>query len=160
MATSIIDGTVEEATFKRAFSKMQVWGPLVFRLRDGSTRTLDKVIIESSLAPWITPGNSGRFYCYAAIDHRGIHGVRTDGGEAHYAFARNNEIASIAAAAVGVLLLVMYLAFMDKISGWGLICLIIGVPGYFLYRQTRLDAEKQFDADSGFVPAPPAAPAQ
>lgn len=160
MSTSIIDGTVEEATFKRAFSKMQVWGPLVFRLPDGSTRTLDKVIIESSLAPYITPGNSGRFYCYAAIDHRGIHGVRTDGGEAHYAFARNNEIASIICAAIGLLLTVAYLAFMDKINGWGLICLIIGVPGFFLYRQVRLDAEKQFDADSGFVPAPAAAPAQ
>ena len=98
MSTSIIDGTIEEATFKRAFVKMQVWGLLVFRLRDGSTRTLDKVIIESSLAPYITPGNSGRFYCYAAIDHRGIHGVRTDQGEAHYAFARNNEIVSLISA--------------------------------------------------------------
>jgi len=160
MSTSIIDGTVEEATFKRAFSKMQVWGPLVFRLRDGSTKTLDKVIIQSSLAPYITPGNRGRFYCYAAIDHRGIHGIRNDRGEAVYAFARNNEIASIISAAVGALLIVMYLALMDKINGWGIICLIIGVPGYFLYRQTRLDAEKQFDADSNHVPPPAAVPAE
>ena len=160
MATSIIDGTVEEATYKRSFSRMQVWGPLKFRLRDGSSKTLDKVIIESSLAPWITPGNSGRFYLYAAIDHRGIHGVRTDQGEAHYAFAKNNEIASIICAVVGLVLIVTYLAFMDRINGWGLICLIIGVPGYFLYRQTRLDAEKQFDADSDHVAPAAAVPAQ
>jgi hypothetical protein len=160
MSTSIIDGTVEEATFKRAFVKMQVWGPLVFRLRDGSTRTLDKVIIESSLAPYITPGNSGRFYCYAAIDHRGIHGVRTDQGEAHYAFARNNEVVSLISAGFGALLIAISLAFQVRITGWAYICLIIGVPGYFLYRETRLKAEKQFDADTEFVPAPAVAPAQ
>ena len=160
MATSIIDGAVEEATFKRAFRKMQVWGPLKFRLRDGSTKTLDKVIIDASLAPYITPGNSGRFYCYAAIDHRGIHGVRTDGGEAHYAFARNNEISGIICAVVGLFLTIMYIAFWDKVSIWGLICIVLGVPLYFLYRQTRLDAEKQFDADSAYVAPPAAVPAQ
>ena len=160
MSTSIIDGTVEEATFKRAFAKMQVWGPLVFRLPNGDIKTLDKVIIESSLAPYIAPGISGRFYCYAAIDHRGIHGVRTDQGEAHYAFARNNEIVSLISAGFGALLIAISLAFQQWITGWAYICLIIGVPGYFLYRETRLNAEKQFDADSGFVPAPAAAPAQ
>ena len=160
MSTSIIDGTVEEATFKRAFAKMQVWGPLVFRLPNGDTRTLDKVIIESSLAPYIAPGNSGRFYCYAAIDHRGIHGVRTDQGEAHFAFARDNEIVSLISAGFGALLIAISLAFQQWITGWAYICLIIGVPGYFLYRETRLKAERQFDADSGFVPPAAVAPAQ
>ncbi len=160
MATSIIDGTVEEATFKRAFRKMQVWGPLKFRLRDGSTKTLDKVIIDASLAPFITPGNSGRFYCYAAIDHRGIHGVRTDRGEAVYGFARNNEISGIICAVAGLFLTVMYIAFMDGVSIWGLICIVLGVPLYFLYRQTRLDAEKQFAADSAYMAPPAAVPAQ
>jgi hypothetical protein len=156
MSTSIIDGTVEEATFKRKFTNMQVWGPLKFRLNDGSSKTLDKVILHADLAPYIVPGNSGRFYCYAAIDHRGIHGVRTSEGQAVYAFAKNNEISGIACAVVGLFITVMYIAFMDGVSIWGLICILLGVPLYFLYRQTRLDAEKQFDADSAYV-APPAA---
>lgn len=160
MATSIIDGTVEEATFKRATRNAQVWGPIKFRLRDGSTKTLDKAVLHADLAPYITPGNSGRFYCYAAIDSRGIHGVRTDKGEARYAFLKVNEVVGLVTAAVGLFMTVMYIAFLDGVSIWGLLCIVLGVPLYFLYRQTRLDTEKQFAADSAYVAPPAAVPAQ
>jgi len=35
----------------------------------------------------------------------------------------------------------------DGVSIWGSLLLIFGVPAYFLYRKTRLEAERQFKAD-------------
>lgn len=160
MGTSIIDGTVEEATYKKGSRNVQVWGPLKFRLRDGSQKTLDKAVIHADLAPYITPGNSGRFYCYAAIDSRGIHGVRTNQGVARFAFSKINETVGIVTFVIGVVMTVMYVAFLDGVSIWGLICIVLGLPLYFLYRQTRLDAEKQFNADSAYVAPPAVVPAQ
>ena len=85
----------------------------------------------------------------------------TDRGEAHYAFAKNNEISGIICAVVGAVSHrpVHRLSWTQFRSGVSYAS-CLGVPLYFLYRQTRLDAEKQFDADLAYVAPPAAVPAQ
>ena len=52
----------------------------MFRLDDGSTKTWAKAVVMNNVADLLKPGTRGRFYLYTAIDHRGVHGVRTDDG--------------------------------------------------------------------------------
>ena len=152
MATSFIDGTIEEARLKRSFANMRVLDPVNIRLADGSVEQLGKRIVEGNLATYIEPGASGRFYLYRAIDHSGIHGVRLAGGEEAYGFARNNEIASILCAVFGAVLLAIYLSTGTMITSWMWVLLIIGVPGFFIYWSSRREAERQFDADGDYRP--------
>jgi hypothetical protein len=154
MATSIIDGTLEAAVLKRIRGKTRIYQSMTFRLRDGSPKSIAKAIVHEEVAALLEPGTSGRFYLYTAIDHRGMHGVRDDRGRSAFAISKVNEYAMLWTMVVGIVLVGLYLTD-DKLSIWGLLCIVLGVPLYFLYRQTRAEATRQYERDSG----PPAAAA-
>lgn len=154
MATSIIDGTLEAADLKRVRGKTRVYNSLTFRLRDGSPKSIAKAIVHEDVAALLAPGTSGRFYLYTAIDHRGIHGVRDDTGRSVFAYSKVNETAMLWTAGVGVAGTLILLA-LGRISLWPILCIVLGIPLYFLYRQTRAEATRQYEGDKG----PPRVPA-
>jgi hypothetical protein len=104
MATSTIDGTVEEAVLKRRRPKASVYERIKFRLDDGSTRTWAKAIVGNEVANLLAPGTRGRFYLFTAIDHRGVSGVRTDDGREAFAVSKVNELAGMWIVIINVLL--------------------------------------------------------
>lgn len=154
MGVSSIDGTLEEAHLKRARRNLRIYDQLKFRLADGGTKTVAKAVVDEAVAELLLPGTSGRFYLYTAIDHRGVHGVRAENGRSAFKYPRNNEIAMLAVAGIGLALILFNLA-MDRLSIWGLLCLVLGALGYFLYRATRSAAEGQYagDASNQALPA-------
>jgi hypothetical protein len=157
MATSTIDGIVEEAVLKRRRAQASLYERVVFRLDDGTTKTWAKAVVLNDVADLVVPGTRGRFYLFTAIDHRGISGVRTVDGRAASGVPKVNEKASIWVIAMMTVLNAVYVLALDKISILALVLMILGVPMYFLYRQVRVDAERHFAADAGYRPAPAAA---
>jgi len=149
MGVSIVDGTLEEVVIKRHRKLASVYERLMFRLPDGSKKTWTKAVAASDLVPLLTPGTSGRFYLYTAIDHRGIHGVRLDDGRELYGYPKMNERASIViVVAMGLLMLLTYnvLGYVQWLSA---ILFVLGIPMYFLYRNTRVQADRQYREDQG-----------
>jgi hypothetical protein len=142
----MIDGTIEEATRKRSFYRMQVFDPVIIRRSDGTIENLGKRIIHSDLADVLAPGRSGRFYLYSTFEHSGIHGFR-GGGEAVFAFARNNEIAGVACVVLGVLMYALHFYVRMPLSGWAPILIVLGAVLGFVYWRVRQDAGRQFDQD-------------
>lgn len=157
MATSTIDGTIEEAVIKRRRSQGSYYERIKFRLDDGSTRTWAKAHVMNNVGDLLVPGTRGRFYLFTAIDHRGVSGVRTESGSEAVGVSRLNERVGIGIAISMTILTILYVAFLDSISILALVLAIIGLPMFFFYRQNRLDAEKAFQADAGFRPAARAA---
>ncbi len=148
MAVSVIDGTLEAAVVKRIRGKTRIYQSLQFRLRDGSSRSIAKAIVHEDVAALLEPGTSGCFYLYTAIDHRGISGVRDDRGRQAFAVSKVNEYAMMATAGIGIVLTLFYLTD-NKLSIWGLLCIVLGIPGYFLYRHVRAEATRHFEAHAG-----------
>jgi hypothetical protein len=149
MAVSIIDGTLVEASLKTARMNLRIYNHLKFRLADGSEKTVAKSVVDAEVAALLMPGTSGRFYLFTAIDHRGVHGVRTADGRTVFKYPKNNETAMLVVVAMGALLLMLGYA-MGGISIWGVLCLLLGVPAYFLYRSVRGSAEQQFNGDGSY----------
>ena len=148
MGVSIIDGTIEERVLKRVRSNLRIFERISFRLADGSTKSIAKAIVDAELEDLLLPGTSGRFYLFTQIDHRGIHGVRTSDGRSRFKFPKNNEKMMLVALGIGLVLIALSVA-MGGVSLWGVLLILLGIPGYFLYRATRLAAEHQFAADGG-----------
>ncbi|HEV7659398.1 MAG TPA: hypothetical protein VGO55_06085 [Allosphingosinicella sp.] len=148
MAVSIIDGTLEAADLKRVRGTTRVYQSLTFRLRDGSSKSIAKAIAHEDVGALLEVGNSGRFYLYTAVDHRGVHGVRDDRGRSAFAYSKANETAMLVTGCIGVAMLLGFYA-MNKFSIWPVLCIVIGVPFYFLYRQTRAEATRQYERDGG-----------
>ncbi len=146
MGVSIVDGTIEEAVLKKARSNLRIYQYIKFRQQDGETMTVMKPIVDASVAELLTPGTSGRFYLFTQIDHRGIHGVRTNDGREVGKFPKNNETGMIVVGVMGLVMLAVSFAI-DRINGWGFICVLLGFPGYILYRSTRSIGERQFAED-------------
>ena len=157
MATSVIDGTIEEAVLKRRRAQASVYERVVFRLDDGTTKTWVKAVVLNDVADLVLPGTRGRFYLFTAIDHRGISGVRTVDGREASGVPKVNEKASIWVIVMMMVLNGLYVLVLDKISILALVLMILGVPMYFFYRQVRIEAERQFAADAGYRPAAAAA---
>lgn len=158
MATSVIDGTIEEAVIKRRRSQGSVYERIKFRLDDGSTRTWAKAVAMNNVGDLLVPGTRGRFYLFTAIDHRGIGGVRTDDGREAFGFARVNEYVGIGLFAFNLLLVIFYVTVMKEDASsfsrtLALVLMIAGIPLFLLYRNTRVEAERAFRADAGFRPA-------
>lgn len=157
MGVSVIEGTIESAELKRTAPGVRFYKSIVFRLPNGETKTLAKPIAHPTTGEHLIPGTSGRFYTFASIDHRGIHGVRTSGGAAHYAYPMNNERIGMYCTILAVVALALGITLFDRISGWFVILIILG-PILWLYnRNLRQQAEQQFNADT--APAPAQAPA-
>ena len=157
MATSTIDGTVEEAVLKRRRAKASFYERVKFRLDDGSTKTWTRAHVANEVGDLLVPGTRGRFYTFTAIDHRGISGVRTDDGREAFGVNRVNEYAGLGIFITMTILTVINIAVLEKVSIIALVLAILGLPMYFLYRQNRLDAETAFRAEAGFRPAARAA---
>lgn len=157
MATSTIDGTVEEAVLKRRRSQGGFYERIKFRLDDGSTKTWAKAHVMNNVGDLLVPGTRGRFYLFTAIDHRGVSGVRTDDGKEAFGISKVNEYAGIGIVIGMLFLTVLNIAMFDRVSIIALVLIVLGVPMFFLYRQNRLDAEKAYNADAGFRPAARAA---
>ncbi len=152
MATSTIDGTIEEVVLRRRRSLGSIYDRIKFRLDDGSTRTWAKAHVMNNIGDLLVPGTRGRFYLFTAIDHRGVSGIRTDDGREAFGVARLNEQVGMWLVIVNILLTILYITVLDGISILALILIVLGVPMFFLYRQNRLDAEKAFRADAGYRP--------
>ena len=153
MATSTIDGTIEEAVIKRRRSQGSFYERIKFRLDDGSTRTWAKAHVMNNVGDLLVPGTRGRFYLFTAIDHRGVSGVRTEDGREAFGVARLNEYAGIGIVVAMALLTALNVAMFDKVSILAVVLMVLGVPMFFFYRQNRVAAEKAFRADAGFRPA-------
>ena len=95
MGTSIIDGTIEEVVLKRRRKLGRSSRRILFRLDDGTTKTWGRRWSGTMSPTHLKPGLKGRFYLYTAIDHRGIHGLRTADGREIYGFGKQNEIISV-----------------------------------------------------------------
>lgn len=152
MATSTIDGTVEEAVLRRRRAKASFYDRVKFRLDDGSTKTWTRAHVGNDVGDLLVPGTRGRFYLFTAIDHRGISGVRTADGREAFGVNRINEYAGLGIFISMTLLTILYITMLEKVSLWALILAILGLPMFFYYRQNRVDAEKAFRADAGYRP--------
>lgn len=152
MAVSIIDGTIEEVELKRRRKLGSVYSRILFRLPDGSTKTWGKSVVWNNVADRLKPGTEGRFYLYTAIDHQGIHGVRTADGDEVYGFGKVNEYVSIGVLVMTALTVALSVTAFQEVPLLAAILLVLSVPMYLLYRNTRVQAERQFRADAGYRP--------
>jgi len=152
MAVSIIDGRLEEVVLRRRRKLASIYDRLTFRLADGGTKTWAKAIVSNDVADHLKPGQSGRFYLYTAIDHRGVHGVRTADGADVYGFGKQNEIIALVITAVTTITNILSVTVLGHIQILASILMVLGLPMYFAYRHTRVQAERQYQADAGFRP--------
>ena len=158
MSVSIIDGTIETAELKKSALNIRVYHKIVFRLTDGSEKTILKPIADAQVAALLQPGAKGRFYVFNAPDQRGVHGVRDDQGHAVFAFPRNNEKAMLIMMIFGLVISALCLSF-GFFSLWFVILLGISIPFYFIYKNVRMEAGRQFEADGGYHAPAAAVPA-
>lgn len=148
MSVRAVDGTLEAVTVKRRASKAWRLADMRIRRADGGDDTPKVVVATPKVGAELTPGASGRFYLYKAVDHWGIHAVRLADGRLVAEFPRTNETLM---AVLFVLNLVMLGAMLALEVGlfWLTIALIpFTAVLWFLYRQTRLEAEAQLAAEA------------
>lgn len=150
MPVSTIDGTVESATLKRTVRNISVYDSISFRRDDGSEHRLGKSMVPNAVAEALKPGTKGRFYLYSSIDHKGVHGVRTADGKSAYGFAQNNERIMLVVLVLNALWLAGGVAVDGQIRLFPLALVVLAVVVYPLYRKTRMESLRQFEADSGY----------
>ena len=151
MSVAAIDGTLEAANLKRRVRNISVYDSIVIRRADGREERLGKTMVSNPVADALRPGTRGRFYTYASIDHKGMHGVRTADGKAVYDFPQNNEKLMLIVLAVNVIWLAGGILLDGKARWFPLALVALAAIVYPLYRKTRLESRRQFDADAGHV---------
>ena len=149
IAVSTIDGTLEEAVVKRSYARVISYERLRFRLADGGEKVLTKIVAEKGLAERLQPGTRGRFYVFKVVDHQGVCRLRDASGGAWFAFIKGAENGMLISIIVGGSALLLSLLLRTWITSWAVICLLIGVPMFLLYRGARVEAERRFAADAG-----------
>ena len=152
MPVSTIDGIVEAAALKRRVRNISIYDSIAFRLDDGSEHWLGKSIVPNTVADVLKPGTKGRFYLYSSIDHKGVHGVRSVGGVSAYGYAQNNERLMLIVLGLNALWLVGGVFLDGQVRLFPLALAVLAVVVYPLYRKTRIESRRQFDADAGCVP--------
>lgn len=150
MATSIIDGTVEEAVLKRSRSGIAVFESIRFQLDDGSHRTVKKAVVKQEVADEIRAGTKGRFYLYNAFDLRGVHGVRTPDGGAVYGFPTNNQKIFLILGIVSFAWIALKLFTEGGIPLLGAGLLILAIVGWTLMGKGQRESKQQFEDDAGY----------
>lgn len=147
MTIAAIDGTIVSAELRRSAMKVRIYKSIVFRLASGETKTLEKPIVHSELAPYLEPGTTGRFYTFTSIDHRGVFGVRAN-GQSRMHFPKNNEVIGMWLALIGS----AFIALMIAVTGDASLLLVISVVlGFFLWlynASNRRKAEQYFASDN------------
>lgn len=156
MGVSTLDGTIEEAVLKRSIRNLRIFHHVRFRLRDGTTKSVAKPIVDARVAHRLQPGVSGRFYLYTTIEQRGIHGIRDDEGQAQFGFPRNNEIAILVITLFNLAWVSLSFYMVGDAPLLPTILLVLGAPYYFYLLKVRGEARRQFEADSQYrAPEPP-----
>jgi hypothetical protein len=153
-STSKIDGTIDAVWLKRRGSAVAVYERIDFKLADGTTRSLGKTVVAPAVADRLVPGRRGRFYLYNAIDHKGVHGVRDESGEI-FGFPKVNERAILFLVVINLVWLATAVLGAGLVPVFPLAAIFIGLPVWFLYRDARVGARRQFEADRAFAPPPP-----
>lgn len=148
MSVAAIDGTLEAANLKRKVRNISVYDSIVIRRDGGGEERLGKTMVANPVADALQPGTRGRFYTYASIDHKGMHGVRTADGKAVYDFPQNNEKLMLIVLAVNLLWLVGGILLDGRARYFPLALVALAAIVYPLYRKTRLESRRQFDADA------------
>ena len=149
MAVWTIDGTLEEAVVKRSFARVISYEKLRFRLAGGGEQVLTKIVAEKGLAERLQPGTRGRFYLFKVVDLKGVCGLRDASGGAWFGLVKGPENSMLISIAVGASALILSLLLRTWITSWAVICLLIGVPMFILYRGARREAERRFAEDEG-----------
>ena len=153
MSVSMIDGTLEAANLKRRAKSASVYDSILFRRSDGGEARLGKTIVANPVADALKPGTRGRFYLYSAIDHKGMHGLRTADGVAIHEFPGSSERLMLIVLIINLVLLVGRLGLEGKVWFLPLALVVLAGIVYPLYRKTRIESLRQFDADSGYSAA-------
>ena len=148
MSVAAIDGTLEAATLKRKVRNISVYDSIVIRRDGGGEQRLGKTMVSNPVADALQPGTRGRFYTYASIDHKGMHGVRTTDGKAVYDFPQNNEKLMLIVLAVNAIWLVGGILLDGRARYFPLALVVLAAIVYPLYRKTRIESRRQFDADA------------
>lgn len=149
MATSIIDGTVEEAVLNRSRGGIAVFESIRFQLGDGSHRTVKKAVVKQEVADEIRIGVKGRFYLYNAFDLKGVHGVRTSDGRAIYGFPTNNQKIFLILGTVSIAWIALKLFTEGGIPLLGIGMLILAIVGWTLMGKGQRESQQQFEDDAG-----------
>ena len=149
MATSIVDGTVEEAVPGRSRGGITVFKTLTFRRSDGTSQTLTKAVVKNPVVDELAPGAGGRFYLFEAFDLRGVHGVRTADGREVHAFPDSNRKLFLIVGAINLLWIVFKLAVDAEIPMLGVALLILAVLGWYYMGKGEREAKAQFEGDAG-----------
>jgi hypothetical protein len=155
MATSIVDGTVAEATVKRVRGGFSVFSTLRFDLDDGTARTVKNAVATQAVAETLTPGNRGRFYLFTAMDIKGVHGARLADGRSVYGFPANNEKLFLVIGVISIVLIAAMLIIAGNLSLLPVLALILAVIGYIFMSKGKREAKAQFDGDVGDAQPPP-----
>lgn len=167
MGTSTIDGTIEAVDIKRKRGNFTVFETIRFRLDSGADKTVTKALVANELANRLTPGTSGRFYLFTAVDQKGVHGLRSrKSGESIHAWVGSNEKAMRFMFWLLLATVVLMIAVTGDVGLLPFGIMILAGICWFLYRKARIESRRQFDADSGYAanaaspdPIAPAAPA-
>lgn len=148
MSVTAIDGTLEAASLKRKVRNISIYDSIVIRRDGGGEERLGKTMVSNPVADLLEPGTRGRFYTYASIDHKGMHGVRTADGKAAYDFPQNNEKIAIFVFVVNAIWLIGGVLLDGGVRLFPLALTALAVVIYPLYRKTRMEALRQFEADA------------
>ncbi len=150
MATSTIDGTVEEVVPGRRRGGITVFKSIRFLLDDGSSRTVTKAVVKQSVADELVPGAKGRFYLFKAFDIGGVHGVRTPDGRSIYAFPANNQKLFLVLAILNLLWIAVMIAARGAVPMLGVALLVLAAVGWYFMGKGQTEAQQQFDGDAGY----------
>jgi len=149
MSVSRIDGTLEQIALGRSAAKQTLFKSATFRLADGRQRALPKFVASKNVTAELTPGASGRFYHFKAVDHQGIAGVRLEGGAALFEYPRTNERICMILVFVNLLwILVRAVLIGDGVPLLAVALMIFGGVFWYLNRNLYLEAKALFDGDS------------
>jgi hypothetical protein len=155
MGTSIVDGTLEEVTVRRTMSKFTTYKQLIFKLDDGSTRTINNAIAERAIAPVLAAGTHGRFYLFTSFDLKGVHGIRLPDGQAIYGFPGSNNKKIFLIVGLANLAWVLFrIATTGDLPLLGTGLTILGAVGYFLTDKAQRETKQHFDEDNGHLATP------
>jgi hypothetical protein len=154
MTVSTIDGTLESVNVKRKYAKLWRLSDLVFRKADGSQDVLDgQTIVTPEIGAALQPGVAGRFYIYKALDHKGIHAVRSPDGAVLMQFPKTNETLMMILFLVNVVWVTLMVVVREGLPLLGVALIVFSAVLYLLYRGTRVQAEAQVNADRRVPPA-------
>ncbi|HEX8626007.1 MAG TPA: hypothetical protein VF782_13155 [Allosphingosinicella sp.] len=151
MGIEVIDGTIEVAVLKRSSATLALYDSITIRTAEGSQQRLEKVAAAPDVAEALRPGTDGRFYCYKAIDHRGLFGMRTRDGRAAFAVPTGNERIMMMMAFAGLGAFIVLLLLGKGVALLALAFGALGAFGWFKYRSTRIEGRARFDADSEYT---------